>query len=138
MRKIINPASVLLEQTALRLAATFYEASRNTGLTSKHKTARHYAAHNIQKFIPHAIVHLRELWLDPNTPDSQRQILHDMFMERIADPMANSLSDASAGHMLPDLEVAKVIPVETLPEVIKDKRASRDFSGLLNSTAVKH
>lgn len=137
MQKITTPSSFLIEQTALKLAATFYEACRNTGLTSKFKTARHYAAANVEKFVPHAIVHLREMWLNQNTPDELRKVLHDMFIERISDPMAESMANASGGHTLPNLDVAKVIPVETLPALIKDKRASRDFSGLLSSTAIR-
>ncbi len=76
------------------------------------------------------------MWLDPNTPEAMRAQLHEMFIERISDPMAESLSDSAGGHVLPNLEVAKVIPVEALPTIIQDKRAARDFN-LLNSTAMR-
>lgn len=139
IQKITTPSSFIIEQTALQLASAFYEIGRGQGLPSKHKTARHYAAHNVEKFVPHAIVHLREIWLNPNTPNEMRAMLHDVFMERINDPVAESMADSAKGHVLPNLEIAKVIPIETLPSVIKDKRAAKEFSkDLLASTAIRY
>lgn len=127
MSKITTPQSVLVEKTALELAACFYEVGRSQGLHSKYKTARHYAAANIQKFIPHAVDALMKMLIDNNTPESQRAIIHAAIMERINDPVAMSLADASKNHVLPNIDIAKLIPVNELPSVIVDQRAIRDY-----------
>ena len=44
----VAPHSILIEQTALELAATYYEVGRSQGLTSKFKDARAFAKANIK------------------------------------------------------------------------------------------
>jgi hypothetical protein len=41
--------------------------------------------------------------------------------------MAASLADSSSGHILPDIDIAKLIPVKELPSVIVDRRVGKDF-----------
>ena len=53
--KTIVPKYTVIEQTAIQLAACFYEAGRSSGLKSKHKNARAYAKANLERFIPKAI-----------------------------------------------------------------------------------
>lgn len=126
-RRIISPASVIIEKTALNMAAVFYEAGRSSGLKSKFKTARHYAAANLEKFVPHAVVHLREMLYKPDTPNEMKAIIHDAILERINDPEAVDLAKSSQGHALPDIDIAKLIPVHELPSVIKDRRTVKDY-----------
>ena len=54
-KNLITPQSLLIEKTALELAAVFYEAGRSSGLTSVCKNAKQYAKRNVEKFIPKAV-----------------------------------------------------------------------------------
>lgn len=136
MKKVISPSSILIEKTAVNFAAEFYDIGRKQGLTSKYKTQKHYAMANFEKFVPHAVVHLRELLLKDSTPDEMRMLIFDAFQERINDPEANALAQSSADHSLPDIDIAKLIPVQELPNVIKDQRAVKDY-GILGITGGK-
>lgn len=127
MKKLVTPSSVIIEKTALNMAAVFYEAGRSSGLKSKYKNARIYAAANMEKFVPHAVHYLRELLYKPDTPDEMKAIIHEAILERINDPTANDLAKSSANHALPDIDIAKLIPVQELPSVIKDQRTVKDF-----------
>lgn len=137
-RRIISPASVIIEKTALNFAATFYEVGRSQGLTSKFKTARHYASANMEKFVPHAIHHLREMLYKDDTPHEMKAIIHEAILERINDPEAVDLAKASEGRALPDIDIAKLIPVQELPSIIKDRRSVKDFGILGVSGGRKH
>lgn len=136
MKKIVSPSSILIEKTALHCAQTFYEVGRQQGLKSKHKTGRHFAAANMEKFVPHAVDALMKQLCDPNTPTEQRDMIFEAFQERMNDPEANALAQSSASHSLPDIDIAKLIPVQELPNVITDKRAVKDY-GILGITGGK-
>lgn len=84
--KIINPASVLIEQTAADLCATFFEAGLSAGLKSKHKTHKAFVHNNIEKFIPKAVELLLDMLGNPATPDDQKQLISEALIERANDP----------------------------------------------------
>lgn len=87
MKKVLTPTSTLIETIAGQLAATWYEVGRGQGLTSKHKTARAYAAANLEKFIPKAVELCLEM-LGPNstsTPEMKEEIW-EALQERLNDP----------------------------------------------------
>lgn len=84
-KNLITPQSLLIEKTALELAAVFYEAGRSSGLTSKHKDARSFAKANLEKFIPKAIQHLMDMLSNPATPEDFKSLIYEAFMERSND-----------------------------------------------------
>lgn len=103
MKKIVAPSSVLIETTALELATIFYEAGRSSGLKSKHKNARLFAKHNLEKFIPKAVDLLLEILSRDTTPEDQKKIIFEALMERHNDPELN--------EVLPNLDVKKLIEI---------------------------
>jgi hypothetical protein len=85
-RKIIDPTSTLIEQTAADLCAVFYEAGLSAGLKSKHKTHKAFVHHNLEHFIPKAVELLVDILGNPATPDSQKQAISEALIERANDP----------------------------------------------------
>lgn len=91
MSKVIKPESEIIEQTALQLAATFYEIGRGQGLTSKYKNARLYAKANFEKFIPKALDVLHEMLGNSSTSEDQKELIYTALIERANDPSLNSI-----------------------------------------------
>lgn len=83
--KLVTPQSLLIEKTALELAAVFYEACRSSGLTSKHKDARSFAKANVEKFIPKAVNLLMDMISSDAIPEDQKALIYEAFMERTND-----------------------------------------------------
>lgn len=125
--KVTKPKFALIEHVAAELAAVFYETGRSQGLTSKYKNARVYAMNNLEKFIPHAIKALMTQLGNPSISAEQKEEIYESLMERINDPQAQSLADSSGQAGLPDIDIAKLIPVKELPTVIQDQRAIADY-----------
>jgi hypothetical protein len=123
------PRFNLIEHVAAELAANFYEVGRSQGLKSRHKNARTYALNNLERFVPHATKYLLDQLNDPSISAEAKDEIMESLFERVNDPMAKSLADASANHALPDIDIAKLIPVKELPTVIHDKRAIADYEG---------
>jgi len=86
-KKIVKPANPLIYRTAAELACTSYEAGRSSGMTSKHKDAKRFAAEYMERFIPLAIKHLLEM-LKPtsNITEHMRQEIHAALTDPINDP----------------------------------------------------
>lgn len=82
---LVTPQSLLIEKTALELAATFYEIGRSSGLTSKHKDARSFAKANVEKFIPKAVETLMDMIGSGAIPEDQKTLIYEAFMERTND-----------------------------------------------------
>lgn len=82
---LVTPKSLLIEKTALELAAVFYEAGRSSGLTSKHKDAKSYAKANVKKFIPKAVDLLMTMIGSDAIPQDQKDLIYEAFMERTND-----------------------------------------------------
>ena len=83
---VVAPHSLLIEKTALELAATYYEVGRSQGLTSKFKNARAFAKANVEKYIPIAVKLLMDMIGSPAVPQDQKDMIYDALMERSNDP----------------------------------------------------
>jgi hypothetical protein len=102
MTKLLKPPKhTVIERTALELAATWYEIGRGQGLTSKHKDARAYAAHNLEKFIPKAVEILLSMLGRTDLPDLMKAEIYEAFLERHNDPELQ--------EVLPNIDVKKII-----------------------------
>lgn len=84
--QVVAPHSLLIEKTALELAATYYEVGRSQGLTSKFKNARAFAKANVEKYIPIAVKLLMDMIGSPAVPQDQKDMIYDALMERSNDP----------------------------------------------------
>lgn len=85
--KIVQPKHEIIEETALQLAATWYEIGRSQGLTSKYKNAKSYARRNLERFIPNAVEHLTSMLGKNDVPQNQKDIIYEALMERANDPV---------------------------------------------------
>src|ERR1700756_4371311 len=92
MVKIIKPESELIEHTAMKLAAAFWETGKSQGLTSKYKDAKGYALRHVKEFTPLAINYLMDILAKPSTPQDQKDAIYDALMERVNDvELSNAL-----------------------------------------------
>ncbi len=115
MKKVIQtPRSTLIERTALEFACVFYDIGRSQGLKSKHKSARHYAAHNFIKFIPRAVSHLIDILNQPNATPAMKLEIWTALQERIHDVDTTAAFD----NKLPDVDLTKVLDCKAEPPVI--------------------
>src|SRR5882672_9218090 len=126
MKKIVQPRSVLIEKTALEFAAVFYDVGRSQGMTSRHKTAKHYAAHNFIKFIPRAVSHLLDILNQPNANPEMKDEIWCALQERIHDVDTTAAFD----NRLPDVDLTKVIDCKAeSPIIVNSKRFEHKNSG---------
>lgn len=84
--QVVAPHSLLIEKTALELAATYYEVGRGQGLTSKFKNPKAFAKANVEKYIPMAVKLLMDMIASPATPPDQKDMIYDALLERANDP----------------------------------------------------
>ena len=123
-RKLVKPESILIEQTAMKLACEFYEIGKNQGLTSKFKTHKAYARRHINEFIPLAVSHLMDILANPNTPIDQRNMIMDAFLERANDQDLSQTIPLFDNPFAKDFVSDKVVPqkplVGTSPNSIDD------------------
>lgn len=90
--KLIEPHTVLIEQTAGQYAAIFWEACRSSGMKAgKYKTARSYARANLEQFIPLVVKNLIDIMSRPETTESMRQTIYLAIMERTNDEHVNAI-----------------------------------------------
>jgi hypothetical protein len=89
--KLVKPEDTLIEQTAGQLAAVFYEAGRNSGLTSKYKTPQAFVRRYLERFVPKAIELLMTMLGNPATPQAQKNAIYDTIMNRTNDPDFNTI-----------------------------------------------
>lgn len=85
-KKIINPTSVLIEQTAADFAAEYFEIGLSQGLTSKFKTHKAFVHQYLENFIPLAIDTLTGMLGNHSVPDNQKELIHAALLERVNDP----------------------------------------------------
>lgn len=109
VNKLITPQSVLIEKTALELAAVFYEAGRSSGLKSKHKDARSFAKAKLETFIPKAVDLLMDILANPATPDDQKDMIYQAFMERTNDKELSNIGLDEFKNDIPYLPEKPVI-----------------------------
>jgi hypothetical protein len=99
-KKIIQPHSILIEQTAGQYAAIFWEACRSSGMKAgRHKTARAYARANLEKFIPLVVKNLTDIMSRPETPVEMKETIYQAILERTNDEQVNTMG---AQASLPD------------------------------------
>lgn len=92
LRKIITPESLVIEKTALELAANFWEIGKSQGLQSKYKDARSYAKRYVEKFIPAAVSILMDMLGKDHIPSDQKDMIYAAFLERSNDKdLANTI-----------------------------------------------
>jgi hypothetical protein len=114
MIKIADPSTFIVEQTAGRFAAEFFEAARNSDLKvimlqgkkinlMKYKNnPRNFARVHLEKFIPAAVHALTEILFRDTTPPDQKEIIYNAIMERVNDPDLDMMAK-TAGD-LPEFE----------------------------------
>lgn len=89
--QLITPQSLLIEQTAKKMAEAYYEIGRSQGLKSKYKTHQEFAKRYLEKFIPLAVNQLIDMLALPHIPQDQKDMIYDALMERTNDPgLSNS------------------------------------------------
>lgn len=112
LNKIIQPHSVLIEQTAGDFAGTWYDAARSSGMTIvklqgqtinllKYKTPGKFAKAHLEKFIPAAVHALIEIMSKENTPPEKKEIIYQAIMERTND---DQLSEMGKIASLPEFQ----------------------------------
>ena len=106
--KLIQPHSILIEQTAGKFAATWFDAARSSGMKvvmlQKEKInlmryrndPRKFAQAHLEKFIPAAVHSLIEIMSRPNCPEDMKEQIYLAIMERTNDEQLNALG-AMAG-----------------------------------------
>lgn len=113
MKKIITPASMIIEQTAGEFAGVWFDAARSSGIQiaklqgQKINLARYrndpkkFARVHLEKFIPAAIHALTQILSNPNTSEEKRKIIYDAIMERTNDEQVAVMGKAAG---LPEFE----------------------------------
>lgn len=113
--KISAPKHNVLECMALEMAGVWYEWARSSGLKpSRHKTARHFAAHNLEKFLPHAIAIAIDMLGRSDIPVLMKDQIHQAILERINDPVI------APTNGLPDIDISKIISVQDRARIAAD------------------
>jgi hypothetical protein len=112
---------MLIEQTALQLAANLYEIGRSQGMTSKYKTARDYAKANVEKFIPLAVNHLIEALSGNVLGPDQKDLIYQAIMERTNDAELSNIGIESFKNDTPYLpEKAVIYDKRTIDQAVMD------------------
>lgn len=112
-KKIIQPYSTLIEQTAGQMAGVFFDAARSSGLTViqlqgqkinllKYRNNPHkFARAHLEKFIPAAVHSLIEILSKPETPDSFKDTIYQAIQERTNDEQLGEMGKMAG---LPEFE----------------------------------
>ena len=87
-----GPRYTIIEKVAGEFAGTWYEIGRGQGMTSKFRSAKHYARHNFERFIPKAVEVLTGMLNRQDLPDLMKQEIYDALMERANDPTLQHLN----------------------------------------------
>lgn len=125
-KSIVTPQSLLIEQTALKFAAVFYEAGRSSGLKSKHKDAKAYAKANVERFIPIAVSILLDMLGMPHVPQSQKDTIYDAIMERTNDTELSDVGIPVFENKVPHLpDYSKIF---TKPELEKPHKEKKKYA----------
>lgn len=141
MIKIADPSTFIVEQTAGKFAAEFFEAARNSDLKvimlqgkkinlMKYKNnPRAFARVHLEKFIPAAVHALTEILSRETTPPDQREIIYKAIMERVNDPDLDMMAK-TAGDM-PEFEnsvLYKHDDAKPKPVIINTPKIDFDFN----------
>jgi hypothetical protein len=136
-KRLKDPSDVIVEKTAGEFAATFFEASRSSGMgiitlqgqridLRKYKNnPRAFARAHIEKFIPAAVHALNEIMCNPKTPEDQRQVIYNALMERVNDVTMLEMGKAAG---LPEFENSPLFKADTeKPKPVIVNTPSIDF-----------
>ena len=111
--KLVEPHTILIEQTAGKFAAEFFEAARNSGMKvimlqnekinlMRYKNdPRRFARVHLEKFIPAAVHALIEILSKPETPEPMKEVIYQALQERINDEQVNAMGTMAG---LPEFE----------------------------------
>lgn len=112
-KRIKDPTDTIIETTAGRFSAEFFEAARSSGMgvirlqgevidlrKFKNNPVKFARAH-FEKFIPAAVKALTEIMSNPKTPAEHREVIYNAIMERVNDPELAMMGQAAG---LPDFE----------------------------------
>src|SRR6266850_1247532 len=105
-KKMTNPASVLIEQTAADLAAEYFEIGLSQGLKSKHKTHKAFVRAHIERFIPIAGGLLTSMLGMKHVSDDQKVLIHEALIERANDPDLSFMDEK-----IPDVKEPEKRPI---------------------------
>jgi len=109
--KLIEPHTILIEQTAGKFAAEFFEAARSSGmgiimlqnekidLRKFKNNPRKFAQAHLEKFIPAAVHALMEILSKETTPEPMKEVIYAAIMERVNDEQVNDMGKQAG---LPD------------------------------------
>lgn len=86
-----GPRYTIIEKVAGEFAGVYYDAARSSGMTSKFRSAKHYARCNFETFIPRAVAVLTEMLGRQDLPDLMKQEIYDAIIERADDPTLQHL-----------------------------------------------
>lgn len=132
-----KPGYTVIERTAAQFAATFFEAARNTGMTSKkHKNARSYAAANFEMYIPKAIEILTDMLGRDDVSIHAKDEISNALIERANDKGAHAIANTSIRrpfeyHLPPEFKGDAGEGV-IKPEVLKEKTINTNPTVLHN------
>lgn len=121
-KKLITPQSILIEETALQLAAAYYEIGRSKGLVSRYKDPKSYAKKYIKNFIPKAVETLMDMLANPSTPANMKETIYDAFMERTND---EELSNSGIPVFKNDVPFKSSKHVPEKPIIVNTKNKAR-------------
>lgn len=125
-KKLITPESLVIEKTALELAANFWEIGKSQGLTSRYKDARTYAKRHVKEFIPTAISILMDMLGKDHISMDQKDMIYAAFLERTNDTdLSNIGLKAFENPLAASFVSDKVIPQK--PLVANSKRRIEDL-----------
>ena len=126
-KHIATPRSLLIEQTALQMAAVYYEAGRNTGLKSKHKTPQAFAKANVEKFIPVAVSTLMDMLGSSATSPDMKEEIYQAILERTNDQELSNVGIKSFENNTPFLpELPKIYEKPDLERALE--KGMKDFT----------
>jgi hypothetical protein len=117
-QKIFKAEFDIIEHTAMKFAATFYEGCRNRDLkprNPKHNTPRLWALHNFERFIPKAIETLIDMLSRNDIAEPMKEKIYLAIQERTNDKELQKLFPIDT---LPDIDISKLIDTKPLPPII--------------------
>lgn len=138
--KIIEPHSILIEQTAAKFAAEFFEAARSSGMgiinlqgnkidLRKYKNnPRLFARAHMEKFIPAAVHALIEIMSKEKTPVEMKETIYQAIQERVNDDQVNAMGKQAG---LTEFENTPLYSPDTAlpkPVIINTPKIDFDFN----------
>lgn len=137
--KIIEPHTILIEQTAARFAAEFYEAARSSdmkvimlqnekiNLMKYGNNPRRFAKAHLEKFIPAAVHALIEIMGKETTPEAMKEQIYLAIMERTNDEQVNAIGAQAGLADFTNTPLYKSDQEKPKPVIINTPKINFDF-----------